>query len=81
MATNVKKEFQDMLHQLTGFGVSEYARDQIACSTIYNIYTYEDDFDYVYRRIAYFTSCWENVYITGVSIGNTIVVCVDVVKS
>lgn len=77
MASKVKMYLQDMLHQLTGFGVSDYSRDQIAGSTIYHVYTYEDDFAYVYRRIAYFTSCWENVYITGVSIGNNIVVCVD----
>ena len=74
---NVKKELQELLHQLTGFGVSEYSRNQIAGSTIYHVYTYEDDFAYVYRRIAYHTSCCENVYITGVSIGNNIVVCVD----
>lgn len=79
MAANVKMDLaarlDDHLHELKG--VMDICRNRVAGSRIFHVYTYEDDFAYVYRRIAYFTSCWENVYITGVSIGNNIVVCVD----
>lgn len=51
----------------------------VAGSTVVYIYTnpLRDDFGLVYRQLAYYTSTWENVYITGIGIGAYITICFD----
>ena len=36
------------------------------------IYPLRGDFGYVYRQLAYYSSTWEDVYITGISVGYSI---------
>ena len=43
----------------------------------YTIAPGSEDWDYCYRRIAYFTSSWEGIYITGIKHGVDISVLVE----
>lgn len=74
---NLNGRLQDLIRELR----CEYYSEVSIGGMVYTIVTGSEDWEYCYRRIAYFTSCWEGVYITDITGGIDITVFVNEVES
>lgn len=69
--------FDDRLVELIGSLKAAAYSEKGVGGMIYVIAPGSEDWDYCYRRIAYLTSCWEGIYITGIKKDIDITVFVD----
>ena len=74
---NLNRRLQDLIRELR----CEYYSEVGIGGMVYTIAPEPNDWEYCYRRIAYFTSCWEGFYITDITRDIDITVFVNEVES
>lgn len=69
---NKLEKFKKLIKEDLNLDLIDVALDHMFGGTRVFIYPLPDDFGYVYRQLAYYSSTWEDVYITGISVGYSI---------
>lgn len=69
---NKLDKFKKLIKDDLDLDLSMVVFDHMFGGTRVFIYPLPDDFGYVYRQLAYYSSTWEDVYITGISVGYSI---------